>query len=34
MRACKYTGTRRDDSQLDVNTLVLVEGVETDAVDE
>ena len=34
MRTCKHTGMRRDNSQLDVETLVLIEGVEIDAVDE
>ena len=29
-----HTGMRRDDSWLDVETLVLVAGVEHDAVDE
>ena len=34
MRTCKHTGMRRDDSRLGVERLVLVEGVEIDAVDE
>ena len=33
-KAWKHTGAGRDDLQLDIETLVLVEGVETDAVDE
>ena len=32
MKAWKHTGARRDDLRLDIETLVLVEGVEIDAV--
>ena len=34
MKAWKHTATRRDNSRLGVERLVLVEGVEIDAVDE
>ena len=34
MRTLKHTRTGHDDSRLDVETLVLIEGVEIDAVDE